>query len=477
MRARWEQLKPSYSGSPYAVAPSAVAPYAPGDAAAGFRADGLNMINFARYLSGLPADVRLDASLNAEGQYGSVLLRKLGYLVHTPTADQRPADMTVAFFDTAKSATSTSNIGAGYPDSESFQKGCLDDADVSNIARVGHRRWLLNPSLLYTGIGFVENYHTTKVMGFTAAQKRTEAVDYSFIAWPSEGVFPVEFCNSRTPWSITLNPAKYQWSGGYAVTMRRVSDGMLWVFDAADTNASGEFFAANFGGYGVSNAFIFRPHPSTIAYKAGDQFDITLSGGIVSRATGEPVTVQYRTSFGALSGPSTDFGGDATPPTPEPGPAPEPDPAPGTGKTSVYRFYNKKNGSHFYTASASERDTVILNHSQTYAFEGVAYSIDSSNPANCSPLYRFYNRLSGSHFYTASAEEKDMVVTGLSSTFAFEGTAYNVSLTPTPTAMYRFYNNANGSHFYTISAAERDTVIRDLPDRFTYEGVNYYLGN
>lgn len=462
MRAKWEQLRPAYSATPYAVAPSIVAPYAPGDAAPGFRTDGLNMINFGRYLAGLPADVRLDATRNANGQYGSVLLRVIGFS-HAPSP--KPADMDQAFYDRGKAATGSSNIGAGYSDSESFQKGCLDDAESTNLPRVGHRRWLLNPRMLVTGIGFVDNYHTT--YAFDSSRPAGE-VDYSFVAWPSPGVFPVEFCTSRTPWSITLNPAKYFWTGGYTVTMRRVADGATWVFDGSDTNTSGEYFNADFGGYGVANAFIFRPNPASISYKPGDQFDITLSGGIFDKATGGATTITYRTSFGALTGPTTGFSGTVDP---DPGASPAPDP----GKASVFRFYNKKNGSHFYTASASERDAVIQRYAATYAYEGVAYTVDTQDAANCSPLYRFYNKSNGGHFYTASESEKDAVVARLSGTYVFEGPAYNVSLAGIGSEMYRFYNRSNGSHFYTISAAERDTVRATLGHIYAYEGAAFCL--
>ncbi|MRR12668.1 hypothetical protein EG835_09475, partial [bacterium] len=79
MRARWEQLKPTYAGTPYAVTPSFTAPYVAGDAAPGFRADGLGIINFARYLSGLPSDVTLSATRNNAGQHGAVLLRVIAF--------------------------------------------------------------------------------------------------------------------------------------------------------------------------------------------------------------------------------------------------------------------------------------------------------------------------------------------------------------------------------------------------------------
>jgi len=41
--------------------------------------------------------------------------------------------------------------------------------------------------------------------------------------------------------------------------------------------------------------------------------------------------------------------------------------------------------------------------------------------------------------------------------------------------VYRFYNKVNGSHFYTVSEAERNNVIATWPHIYTYEGVAFYL--
>jgi len=41
----------------------------------------------------------------------------------------------------------------------------------------------------------------------------------------------------------------------------------------------------------------------------------------------------------------------------------------------VYRFYNTQKGVHFYTASESEKATVMANLAHTYTYEGVGYHI------------------------------------------------------------------------------------------------------
>jgi hypothetical protein len=142
----------------------------------------------------------------------------------------------------------------------------------------------------------------------------------------------------------------------------------------------------------------------------------------------------------------------------------------------VYRFYNKKIGTHFYTASEAERYVVASKWGATYQFEGTAYSVNTTNAANCVPLYRFFNVKKGSHFYTASEAEKAYVIRTWPKVFRLEGTAYNVSLTPEGgTPVYRFYNVKNGTHFYTANPAERDYVMATWPRTYTPEGIAFYL--
>jgi len=152
------------------------------------------------------------------------------------------------------------------------------------------------------------------------------------------------------------------------------------------------------------------------------------------------------------------------------------DPLAYPGKRPIYRFYNVKNGSHFYTASEAERYTVIAKWSATYRFEGPAYSINTTDSAMSQPLFRFYNKGSGSHFYTASVAERDAVIATWSRTFAYEGPSYSVSLTPQGCVpVFRFYNVRSKSHFYTTSAEERDAVIATWPTTFAFEGIAYYV--
>lgn len=142
----------------------------------------------------------------------------------------------------------------------------------------------------------------------------------------------------------------------------------------------------------------------------------------------------------------------------------------------VFRFYNVKNGTHFFTNSLPEKKHVLATWPDIFTYEGIAYC---TRPATeVSPLYRFYNRVSASHFYTASASERDHVMATWPHVFSYDGPTYAV--TPYPVAgkipVYRFYNVRNGSHFYTASETEKSRVMATWPDVYRYEGPAFWVG-
>jgi hypothetical protein len=149
-----------------------------------------------------------------------------------------------------------------------------------------------------------------------------------------------------------------------------------------------------------------------------------------------------------------------------------------TSTTLVFRFYNVRTGTHFYTASPIERDNVIATMGATYRYEGLSYTIDTSVAANSVPLYRFYNMRTGTHFYTASAAEMNNVVATMSSTYHLDGVAYTVSAYNTgATPVYRFYNVRTGTHFYTADESEKASVIANLGATYRFEGPAFYIAH
>lgn len=150
----------------------------------------------------------------------------------------------------------------------------------------------------------------------------------------------------------------------------------------------------------------------------------------------------------------------------------------GVGQTAVFRFLNRRTGAHFFTADPVERGIMIEMLSKVYRFEGVAYTIDNTVAANNVPLYRFYNKRTGTHLYTASEEEKNNVVSTMSSTYHLDGVAYMVSsYSAGATPIYRFYNVRKGTHFYTADEGEKASVIANLGAIYRYEGPAFYISH
>ena len=141
----------------------------------------------------------------------------------------------------------------------------------------------------------------------------------------------------------------------------------------------------------------------------------------------------------------------------------------------VYRFFDSSYGTHFFSSSVSEKDTIIGTRPDL-VYEGVG--LQSIDPAggdpNAAPVFRFFDSTYGTHFFTASTSERDAVIATRSDLF-YEGTGFIEHVTPQSgdTAVYRFFDTRFGTHFYTADANERATVIDTRPD-LADEGIGFY---
>jgi hypothetical protein len=152
-------------------------------------------------------------------------------------------------------------------------------------------------------------------------------------------------------------------------------------------------------------------------------------------------------------------------------------PSPGAAATAgpdIFRFFNTSNGSHFYTANAAERDSIISKLPQ-YRYEGNAFDT-TATAATGDEVFRFFNTSNSTHFYTISEAERDSIIARLPH-YKYEGAAYYAYETNVGGAheeLYRFFNTSNGTHFYTTSETERDSIMASLK-HYKYEGIAYYV--
>ena len=289
------------------VRPNTTSPYSLGQVSAMHRQKGLDSVNLMRMIAGLP-EVYLHDDYNELTQYGAVVLAANDTLTHTPA---KPAGMDNSFYEKGYEATSHSNIAYGwmsgtdsYYNIPVFTLGYMEDSGANNVAVVGHRRWILNPVMKYTGFGFALSGRNAAYSVMYAFNRNGTAPDYDFISWPASGNFPSEFADMQMPWHVTLNPQKFDISrmntGNIQVTVT-APGGRSQTITAADSagnvsNKNQAYFNIDKSGYGVANAIIFRP--GTAVFGNDDLkgvYNVTISG--LYTRDGMPAKVSYNIDF------------------------------------------------------------------------------------------------------------------------------------------------------------------------------------
>lgn len=267
----------------YDQEPVVTAPYGLGQLSDETVTQATAMLNFYRYVAGLDAIVIPDEEYSQLSQAGALLMAATKDMSHGGQA--QPEGMSNDLYDLGIAGTSQSNIAMGYDNLQSAIAAWVDDSGESNIASVGHRRWILNPTMAYTGFGAVSS--TGSANGFMyydmyAFDKSNTEATQTMAAWPAQNT-PVELTAADTPWSLSLDSVVS--SDTVRVQVTSVSTGKTWNFspEAAD----GAFYVTN-GYYGsLPGCIIFQPEGIDIS--AGQSYDVTV--------TGIDTPVQYRVNF------------------------------------------------------------------------------------------------------------------------------------------------------------------------------------
>ncbi len=274
----------------YSVTPSVSAPYAAGHLKDNSLENAMNLLNFIRYVAGVPTDVTLSEDYTEKAQAGALLNRVGGKLDHKPgQPDGFPDDL----YQTGYAGCSNGNIAAGYGNiAKTLLNGWMYDGDAANVNTMGHRRWILNPSMSQTGFGAVGSYSVMYVRD----SKGSGITDY--VAWPAQNM-PIELMNgSGTPWTLSLGSdykkASFQ---SVTVTLKDITNNKSWSFSGS--NATG-VFKVNVEYYGMPNCIIFRP--SNVRYNKDSQFQVTVSGIKLEDGTenGKDTTLSYNVDFFSL---------------------------------------------------------------------------------------------------------------------------------------------------------------------------------
>ena len=116
------------------------------------------------------------------------------------------------------------------------------------------------------------------------------------------------------------------------------------------------------------------------------------------------------------------------------------------------------------------KGTYCVKVDPTYSLSDLTYTLRVAEPPQSKDMYRLYNRWTGEHFYTASATERNSLT---SVGWTYEGVGW---VAPTSgQAVYRLYNPfvKGGDHHYTMNVEEYNT-LETLGWR--KEGVGWYSG-
>ena len=235
----------------YDVEPSTSSPYSLGKVSDSSLNGTLALLNTYRYIAGIPYNVTLNDEYVKYTQSAAVVNAANGNMTHYPT---QPSGMSDEMFNDGYKGASSSNIASGFGSlGAALKSGWMSDADSSNIGRVGHRRWVLNPTMAQTGFGYAGRHSAM----YSFDRTNTDAADYKRVAWPAQNT-PIGYFPSGDPWTLSVGDTVDK----ATLTLTCVNTGQKWVFSGeADCNKSDDtgYFNINNGGYGQAGCIVFRP--------------------------------------------------------------------------------------------------------------------------------------------------------------------------------------------------------------------------
>jgi len=251
-----------------AAEPNLTAPYAAGSLSEQSQRDALAMLNQMRYIAGLNADVTLNEEYTRLVQAASMVNAANRTLSHYPA---RPEGMEEELYQAARRGAASANLAwSSWRSSLSYSIAMwMDDSNDSNIDRVGHRRWILNPTMRQTGFGYAVGGNGAYSSMY--AFDRSGSTDVRGVAWPAREM-PVEYFSNDTVWSYSYGESL----SDVTVQLVRQNGGNTQIWSLSEGSGGG-FFRVENSSYGQKGCVIFRP--DGIEINAGDQYLVTISQG------------------------------------------------------------------------------------------------------------------------------------------------------------------------------------------------------
>lgn len=156
----------------------------------------------------------------------------------------------------------------------------------------------------------------------------------------------------------------------------------------------------------------------------------------------------------------------------------------GSGTTTavgaVYRFFDNKFGTHFFTSDVGERNVVLATRAADLVQEVNGFGDVASTDTASVAVYRFFDKNFGTHFFTANQGERDTVIATRSDlTYESNSTFYeHSSQQGGDTAVYRLFDTKTGTQFLTGDTTEYNGLVTAGSSTYRAdlrsEGVAFY---
>jgi hypothetical protein len=273
------------------------APADPKDPLAVARLEALHRLQAYRHLCGLPwRELVLVPEWNLRCDAAAEICRALGHLEHRPT---RPPDFDPARFELGYEGASHSNlsISGSLPRSvDSY----MDDSDPSNIDRIGHRRWCLNPVLRKTGFGSADGFHAMWSMDDSGKAPKGLAD----VFYPPRGYVPVDMFAAGRAFSIALLRGGEPKKDALVARVQALDDDYV----ASGAPLPLDWCSLAGGGYGGAPCLVFRARDLVVEPGRKYLVDVSTDAGKTSAFRYVVEFCARITGAGAQSG---DAAGDA----------------------------------------------------------------------------------------------------------------------------------------------------------------------
>jgi len=246
----------------------------------------LRRLKAFRYLAGIPYDdIVLDDEMNRGAKAAAEICSKLGRLDHSPRNPGLPEDQ----YELARKGAGSSNLGFyGRANPDNLARSVdmyMDDSDSTNIDRVGHRRWCLNPAMKKVGFGISDSNKFTAMWAHDSS--RDPRPDFDYISWPPRGPMPVTFFSPRHAWNVSLNPAKYKPpKKDVKITVQEVRGKALKL----------NYTNVNNDGFAIPACIIFRPDLDNLV--PGKRYQVQIDD--LEQADGTATSIRYVVEFVSL---------------------------------------------------------------------------------------------------------------------------------------------------------------------------------